>query len=628
MAFSTSQLSLYFFVLFSVSCNVFALTTRQRQACQSPTRNPLSGCPAHTLLVDPSTSNSTTKKSSTTFSAIQSAILSLPHDNSARTILILPGQYTEQLNITRPGPLYLLGQTKSPKDVGSNDVEVLWHQATGTATTGTLDNAYTAVLTIAPTLNSSLTGSGPTGNPVPADTPFGCTDFRAYNLNFTNDYLPYSAGPSLALSTSYANSGFYYSVFQSYQDTIYVGKLANSYMKHSVIGGQTDFLYGFGTLYIESSDLQLRGCGGGITAWKGTNTTFVNKYGVYIHSSSVKKENSTLQIAGKCALGRPWNAQHRSVFANSYLDDSIRPSGYIAWSATDPRVNNYTFMAEYKDFGPGWNLTGRIEGNVTRVLDERSYAPYSSPAKVFQYFKSGRTGNDKWIDAGVLSNRCQHKDTGRRELKHLSGDCDDRCKLAPGSRDKCWLTTARKRRFVGPEERPSIARCGDESAAKLRANVVLTSCPESSGQCKACVRVVQDLLEQTERKPLRPVAHPLEQARLLGRGGCGRMSDTLVALARRVAGAGGERYGLLLLLVLFGQGSGLRLRNPEVGVDPGVHGLVLLRSHHGNTGVAVGAGQAATSRVPSGHTHGERRRSRETSHRWSAIVAEKSIVLA
>jgi hypothetical protein len=71
----------------------------------------------------------------------------------------------------------------------------------------------------------------------------------------------------------------------------------------------------------------------------GTNTTFENKYGVYIHNSVVRKANYTLEIEGECALGRPWNALHRSIFANTYLDASISPSGYIEWGPTDPRVN-------------------------------------------------------------------------------------------------------------------------------------------------------------------------------------------------------------------------------------------------------------------------------------------------
>lgn len=59
---------------------------------------------------------------------------------------------------------------------------------------------------------------------------------------------------------------------------MYIGKLGNAYFYKNEIAGQTDFFYGFGTAWIQSSLVTLRNCGGGITAWKGTNTTFVNKY--------------------------------------------------------------------------------------------------------------------------------------------------------------------------------------------------------------------------------------------------------------------------------------------------------------------------------------------------------------
>lgn len=88
------------------------------------------------------------------------------------------------------------------------------------------------------------------------------------------------------------------------------------------MAGQTDFLYGFGTLFIENSSLLLRNCGGGITAWKGTNTTFTNKYGVYISDSQLLAANSSIApvIKDKCSLGRPWNALHRSLYINTYFD--------------------------------------------------------------------------------------------------------------------------------------------------------------------------------------------------------------------------------------------------------------------------------------------------------------------
>ncbi|TKX26317.1 pectinesterase-like protein 1 [Elsinoe australis] len=359
-----------------------------RRSCQAPTRDPLSGCPKSTILVGPAGK----------FQTVQSAILSLPNNTVPYTILIQPGNYTEQLNITRPGPVTLLGATKYPNSNTLNAVNIIWSNATGTPSTGSYDDLFTSTLTIAPTQNSSATGAGPQGAPVTPGTPFGNKDFRAYNINFRNVYAPYSAGPSLALSVSYANAGFYYCGFYSYQDTVYVGKLGSSYMHKCVIAGQTDFFYGFGTLWVQSSDVLLRGCGGGITAWKGSNTTFVNHYGVYIHDSNVRKENATLQITKQCALGRPWNAQHRSIFANCELDDSIRDSGYIQWSATDPRLEINTTMAEYKDHGPGFNLTGRLVANVTKLFSDADYKPYGTPEKVFQYPFTGEFGNTAWID--------------------------------------------------------------------------------------------------------------------------------------------------------------------------------------------------------------------------------------
>lgn len=332
--------------------------------------------------------------SSSKYKTVQSAVLALPNNTDTYIILIASGNYTEQVNVTRAGPTYLLGQTSHPTQQSQNTVRLIW---SARAVTG-LDNAFTSTLTIAPNLNASLTGSGTTGFAVPDDTPFGCTDFRTYNLDVINDFAPYSANPALALSISYANGGFYYTGFYSYQDTVYVGKLGNAYIAKSEIAGQTDFLYGFGTCWITHSSLALRSCGGGITAWKGTNTTFVNKYGVYIVDSSVHAANSSLSIAGKCPLGRPWNAQHRSIFARDYLDSSILSTGYIDWNPA--RYSNWTLQAEYKNYGPGFNVTGREIAQFDVQLRDKQWSVYSSPKKVFQT-REGTFGNTDWIDFKV-----------------------------------------------------------------------------------------------------------------------------------------------------------------------------------------------------------------------------------
>ncbi|RYP60133.1 hypothetical protein DL769_008262 [Monosporascus sp. CRB-8-3] len=311
------------------------------------------------------------------------------------------------------GPLTLLGMTDRPwgsgpyadvdgNSIQENDVHVYWNSANHDAVFP--DNVYTGVLTIGPNLNATLTGSGPTGFPVPEDTPFGCTDFRAYNIDFRNEYTPYANGPAHALGVSRANAGFYSCGFYSYQDTVYVGKLGNAYFYDTVVAGQTDFLYGFGTLYIEKSTLALRGCGGGITAWKGTNTTFPNKYGVYISDSRVVAANSSIapEIEDRCSLGRPWNEGHRSVFMDTYFDPSILPAGYTPWNGQpNGRIGPNTTMAVYNVYGPGYDAAAEEASNVTKVFNRSQVKPFRRPVDVFMT-PTGKQPNVGWIDPSVL----------------------------------------------------------------------------------------------------------------------------------------------------------------------------------------------------------------------------------
>lgn len=147
-------ITLRFIVAFATLLQAcLAFPAVDRRACQSTSTNPLDGCPKNTVLVGPGRK----------YATIQSAVLSLPNDTTPWNILILPGNYTEQVNVTRPGSLYLLGQTRSPNDQRKNVVTVTWRNATGAEVNSKLDNAYTSTLTVAPTFNSSTTGSGPTG---------------------------------------------------------------------------------------------------------------------------------------------------------------------------------------------------------------------------------------------------------------------------------------------------------------------------------------------------------------------------------------------------------------------------------------------------------------------------------
>ncbi len=197
--------------------------------CQRKTCPPTAGCPDGTIYVSSDDRHAN-------FATIQEAILSIAESDEPATILISPGHYTEQLNVTRQAPLTLLGMSELPHgdklysdiDVASpipeNEVQVWWNSANYNGRFN--DNVWTSVLTVGPTLNATLTGSGPTGFPVPENTPFGCTDFRAYNIDFRNEEFPRANGPAHAVGVSRANAGFYSCGLYSYQDTVSFPRLA------------------------------------------------------------------------------------------------------------------------------------------------------------------------------------------------------------------------------------------------------------------------------------------------------------------------------------------------------------------------------------------------------------------
>jgi hypothetical protein len=72
---------------------------------------------------------------------------------------------------------------------------------------------------------------------------------------------------------------------------------------------------------------------------------------------------------------RQQNAQMRSIFAKTYLDGSILSTGFIDWNPA--RYNSYTLQAEYHNYGPGYNATGRAIAKFDVQLTDRQWAEYS-----------------------------------------------------------------------------------------------------------------------------------------------------------------------------------------------------------------------------------------------------------
>lgn len=58
-------------------------------------------------------------------------------------------------------------------------------------------------------------------------------------------------------------------------------------------------------------------------------------------------------------------------------------------------------MGEFRDFGPGFDPVGRVEGELGELLDWEKWRGSSSPERVFQT-PDGRFGDVGWIDWEVV----------------------------------------------------------------------------------------------------------------------------------------------------------------------------------------------------------------------------------
>ncbi|KAJ7727392.1 carbohydrate esterase family 8 protein [Mycena metata] len=390
----------YSTLFLAVSCfqwhSALALSPQfiQCQIQKPASTSPLKGCPAGTIFVSATDSRAQ-------FTSVQAAVESLPATGAA-TILVGQGSYQETVNVSRTAPLTLLGQLPSTAvaqskpfaNATSPNLNLVQVWNTNFVMTGQ-DDASSAVLTVAPNLAGALIGAGPTGAPLQPD--FGNTDFKAYNIDFQNRAANFAISQALVTDISYANASFYGCSFASFQDTWYTGRNASTYVVDSVIFGQTDYLFGFGTAWFEATILANRACGGGLVAWKGTNLTDApgNRYGAYISNSQIIRSpdaNATTATNGLCFLGRPWNDLATTVYLSNFMDASVRPAGFEPFDSARPVILNTTFYAEFNSTGPGGNTSQRV------AIEHQLTAAQAKPFTLDGVFLE----HPKWIDFNYL----------------------------------------------------------------------------------------------------------------------------------------------------------------------------------------------------------------------------------
>lgn len=157
------------------------------------------------------------------FSTVSKAVNSLPSDSSARTIFIYPGTYTEQVNITRTGPLtvclFLFLFKRLYSDLKQYSMFKIYGSTTDT--TSYLKNT----VNIQFGLSAGTAGSDDVSGTVRVHK----NDFKLYNVNVKNTFG--QGSQAIAISQYGTRVGFYGCGFYGFQDTVLVEQGTQVFLK-------------------------------------------------------------------------------------------------------------------------------------------------------------------------------------------------------------------------------------------------------------------------------------------------------------------------------------------------------------------------------------------------------------
>lgn len=294
------------------------------------------------------------------FQTVSGAVKSLPNDNSPTTIFIYPGTYTEQVVITRPGPLTIFGYTKNTKSYKSNTVTIQYGLSANTS--GSDDASATLRITKA--------------------------NFTMYNVIVSNTFG--RGSQALALSQSGDRAGFYACSFFGFQDTLRAERGRQVYLG-GYIEAAVDFIFGRqGKAYFENNMIAVSSAGFITASGRSSDddTSFVfNKNNISLTSTA---DSGT---AGNVFLGRPWRNYAKVIFKNTIVTSPLNPSVWSIWAPNQPNTDNI-FFADFNSTGSG------IQG-AQRAL----FSTLLSAGQAGAYSISSAVGSDyaTWVDTSYLS---------------------------------------------------------------------------------------------------------------------------------------------------------------------------------------------------------------------------------
>jgi len=284
----------------------------------------------------------------------------LPNDKTSRSIFIFPGTYTEQVYVTRTGPLTIYGYTNDTNSYEANEV----------------------------TLQAGIPASTAGSDDASGTLRIHKDNFSMYNVNVKNTF---GIGSQAIAISQYGNRvGLYACGFYGYQDTLYANEGAQVYLK-GYIEGAVDFIFGrTGLAYFGGNTIAVKapGC---ITA-SGRESNDTGSYVFNQNTIVLAAGSSVSSTSGKVFLGRPWGDFAKVIFKNTIVTTPLNTTLWSIWNIGDPRTDD-VFLADFNTTGSG--VTGVSRASFSTLLSAGQAASYSIASAVGSDYAT-------WVDAAYL----------------------------------------------------------------------------------------------------------------------------------------------------------------------------------------------------------------------------------
>ncbi|WVZ71781.1 hypothetical protein U9M48_020322 [Paspalum notatum var. saurae] len=192
--------------------------------------------------------------------------------------------------------------------------------------------------------------------------------FVARDLTFRNTAGP-AAHQAVALRVDSDRSAFFRVAVEGHQDTLYAHSLRQFY-RDCRVSGTVDFVFGNAIAVLQRTLVATRpplapGQAASVTA-QGRRDPNQNT-GFAFHACVVEAKYATY-------LGRPWRPFSRVVVMESYLGPGVQARGWLEWAAAGAGGEATVFYGEYRNYGPGAGVAGRVKWPGYHVIMDAAVA--------------------------------------------------------------------------------------------------------------------------------------------------------------------------------------------------------------------------------------------------------------